>query len=248
MTGRVAVVTGAARGIGSAAVSRLAADGFHIVAADLPGAPFEDLGVPDDVGLLTVEADVSAEDDWRRIVDETLDRFGRLDALFNNAGIEGPFAPTRSYDVDDFDRVMAVNVRGTFLGIKHSAAVMEPGSSIVNNASIVGYKGAPNIIGYSTSKHAVIGITRTAAREFAPDIRVNAVCPSPTSTRMMWRVQELTAPETERDDFERRFAADNPFGRFATPDEIADVVAFLAGPRSTYVNGAILPVDGGLTA
>lgn len=248
MTNRVAIITGAARGIGLATVERLAADGHDIVAVDLEGAPFDDVAPAAETEVLTIAADISAEPDWERIVAASLERFGRVDVLFNNAGIEGPFAATTSYPTDDFDRVMAVNVRGTFLGIKHTAPRMTPGGSIINNASIVGYRGAPHIVGYAASKHAVIGITRTAAMELAPDIRVNAVCPSPTATRMVWKIHDHTGQGASREEFEDRFSSNTPMRRFAQPSEIADAVAYLAGPASSYVTGVELPVDGGTTA
>lgn len=248
MTRPVAIITGAARGIGLATAARLAADGFDILAVDLTDAPFDDISTPEDSELLTLVADVSVEADWERVIAACLDRFGRLDVLFNNAGCEGPITPTIRYPVEEFDHVMAVNVRGTFLGVKHAATAMGAGGSIVNNASIVGYRGAPNIIGYSASKHAVIGITRTAARELAPDIRVNAVCPSPTATRMMWAVHDSVGGGTSREDFERSFSTNTPLGRFAQPSEIADAVAYLAGTGSSYVSGVVLPVDGATTA
>lgn len=248
MSNRVAIITGAARGIGLATVHRLAEDGHDIVAVDLDGAPFDEMAPTAGVELLTVAGDVSSESDWERIVGSCIDRFGRLDVLFNNAGIEGPFATTTSYPTDEFDRVMSVNVRGTFLGIKHAAPAMGPGGSIINNASIVGYRGAPRIVGYAASKHAVIGITRTAAMELAPDIRVNAVCPSPTATRMVWKIHDHTGGEGSREEFEDRFSSNTPMRRFARPSEIADAVAYLAGPQSSYVTGVELPVDGGTTA
>lgn len=247
----VVIVTGAARGIGRAAVERFADAGYDIVATDLPGAPFDDL---DDAARFTtierVDADVASADDWARVIERCDARFGRLDALFNNAGIEGPAAPIAEYPDDEFDRIMAINVRGVFLGIKHAAPLMlrSGGGAIVNNSSIVGLGGGARIAGYAASKHAVIGLTRSAAIEFAGTIRVNAICPSPTGTRMMWDLRDRIGGDMSEADFERAFTGDTPMGRFAEPREMADVVVFLASDAASYVTGAILPVDGGTTA
>jgi NAD(P)-dependent dehydrogenase (short-subunit alcohol dehydrogenase family) len=248
----VALVTGAARGIGLAAVGRFADAGYDVVAVDLEGAPFGDLPAADGDGpnVHGVGADVSSDDDWRRIIAECRDRFGRLDVLFNNAGVEGALGSMTSYPLAEFDRVMAINVRGVFLGMRHAVGPMHAtgGGSIINNASIVGLKGGANMIGYSASKHAVVGLTRCAAIELAPSIRVNAVCPSPTHTRMMWDMHDRVAADTSAEDFEHAFTATTPMGRFADADEIADAVLFLADGRSSFITGAILPVDGGNTA
>lgn len=248
----VVIITGAARGIGLAAVGRFVDAGYDVVAVDLPGAPFDELPTVADGGpsIHTVTGDVSSDDDWAHVIAECRDRFARLDALFNNAGIEGALGSMTDYPLAEFDRVMAINVRGVFLGMRHAVELMREtgGGSIINNASNMGVKGSANIIGYSASKHAVVGLTRSAAIELAPMIRVNAVCPSPTNTRMMWDMHDRIAADTTPDDFEQAFTATTPMGRFAEADEIADAVLFLAGSHSSFVTGAILPVDGGNTA
>ena len=249
---RVAIVTGAARGIGLAAVGRFVGADYDVLAVDLAGSPFEDLPAVPDGGpsIQTVNGDVSCDADWEHVMAVCHDRFGRLDVLFNNAGIEGALGSMIDYPVAEFDRVMAINVRGVFLGMRHAVAPMRAtgGGSIINNASIMGLRGGANIIGYSASKHAVVGLTRSAAIELAPKIRVNAVCPSPTNTRMMWDMHDRVAADSSPDDFERAFTATTPMGRFAEADEIADAVLFLAGSGSSFITGAILPVDGGNTA
>lgn len=248
---KVVIITGAARGIGRAAVARFAAAGYDIVATDLPGAPWDNLDVAvGDQSLATIEADVASADDWVSVIDLCEERFGRLDALFNNAGVEGPISTIVEYPDDEFDRVLSINVRGTFLGIKHAAPLMirSGGGAIVNNSSIAGLGGGARIAGYAASKHAVVGLTRSAALELAPSVRVNAVCPSPTDTRMMWDLRDRMDGTMSDVDFERAFTNDTPMGRFARPEEIADVAVFLASDAASYLTGCVVPVDGGTTA
>lgn len=247
---RVAVVTGAARGIGLATSVELTARGFDIVAVDLTGAPFDDIPVDDTARIVAVEADVSDPDGWTRIEEACRSEFSRVDVLFNNAGWEGPTGSMLRYSVEDFDRIMAVNVRGVLLGMQSIAPIIKAsgGGSIINMSSIVGTRAGAGIIGYAASKHAVIGLTRTAAVELAPHVRVNAVCPSPTSTRMMDNLHRQVAAHSSDDEFERDFSTTNPQHRFARADEVASAVVFLASEESSYVNGAIIPVDGGASA
>lgn len=251
-TAPVAIVTGGAAGIGLAAVESLAAAGMHVIALDLPSASFEDVeSISRSAATEVVPAtgDVTSAGDWAEVVMLGRDRFGRIDTLFNNAGIGGPISSLVDFPDDSFDAVMAVNVRGVYLGMKHVAPIMlEQGAgSIINNASISGMQGSAHMIAYAASKHAVIGLTRSAAIEFAPTIRVNAVCPSPTETAMMSDLAVTLGIENE-DEFRRIFTGDTPFGRFATAAEIANVVTFLAGPQSSFMTGAVVPVDGGATA
>jgi NAD(P)-dependent dehydrogenase (short-subunit alcohol dehydrogenase family) len=248
----VAIVTGGAAGIGLAAVDALAGAGHHVVAVDLPSASFGDVAAIDEAHathVIAAEGDVASARDWAAVVATSRERFGRIDVLFNNAGIGGAISSLTEFPDDSFDAVMAVNVRGVYLGMKHVAPIMlEQGAgSIINNASISGMQGSPRMAAYAASKHAVIGLTRSAAMEFAPTIRVNAVCPSPTDTAMMASLQDSLGIDDDT-QFRRIFTADTPFGRFATAGEIANVVVFLAGPASSFMTGAVVPVDGGATA
>lgn len=248
----VAIVTGGAAGIGLAAVESLAAAGMHVIALDLPSASFEDvesLARTTATEVVPATGDVTSATDWADVVMLGRERFGRIDVLFNNAGIGGAISSLVDFPDESFDAVMAVNVRGVYLGMKHVAPIMlEQGAgSIINNASISGMQGSARMSAYAASKHAVIGLTRSAAIEFAPVIRVNAVCPSPTETAMMIDLQTSLGIGDD-DEFRRIFTGDTPFGRFATAAEIADVVTFLAGPRSSFMTGAVVPVDGGATA
>jgi len=187
--GKVAVITGAAGGIGRAAVARFAQEGANIVVVDLPGTALDEAVAEAEasgVRAVAVPADVTRSADVERYVAAARDRFGRIDAFFNNAGIEGWIGPMLNYPEDQFDRVLAVNVKGVWLGMKYVAPVMAAGGGvIVNTASVAGLSGTPGIFAYGASKHAVVGMTKTAALELAPmRIRVCAVCPSPIETRI----------------------------------------------------------------
>ena len=242
--GRVAVVTGAAGGIGAAITRRLAADGARVLAVDLK----EPADLPD--GAVPHAADVSAAADVRAFVERAVTELGGLHILCNNAGIEGAVTSLAEYPDDAFDEVLAVNVRGPFLGMKHAIPHMTAagGGAIVNTASVAGLRGSARIHAYTASKHALVGLTRSAAAELAPlNIRVNAVCPSPIETRMMRSLEEGIDPANPRvvHDF---IAASIPMGHYGEPEDVADVVAFLVSDAARFVTGVALPVDGGMTA
>jgi NAD(P)-dependent dehydrogenase (short-subunit alcohol dehydrogenase family) len=176
--------------------------------------------------------------------------FGRIDAFFNNAGVEGLVAPIPDYDLADFQRVLAVNVVGVFLGMKHVIPVMADGGggSIINTSSVAGLMGSPGLCAYIASKHAVIGLTRTAAIECAPKkIRVNSVNPGPVDSPMMASIEKQAAPQAPQ-AVRDQFAQMIPFGRYATVGEVAKIVAFLASDESEYMTGGVYLVDGGMTA
>jgi NAD(P)-dependent dehydrogenase (short-subunit alcohol dehydrogenase family) len=250
--GQVAIVTGAARGIGLAVVERLARDGADIVAIDLADAPLDECRAAiEALGRRCVVStgDVSQPDTWERAVAAAMAELGRIDVLVNNAGISGTIRPLLDYPVDAFDRVMAVNARSVFLGMKLVAPAMkEQGGAIVNISSISGLGGGRNIIAYTASKHAVIGMTKSAAMELAAHgIRVNAVCPSPTATDMVFTLERKHGAD-DLDAFRRGFVQGVPLGRYAEPHEIAAAVAFLASREASFMTGAAVPVDGGDTA
>ena len=247
--GKVAVVTGAAGGIGRAASVRFTQDGAKVAAVDIAGSPLDETvaAVANAGGeALAIEADVTDAADVAAYVRQAMDRFGRIDAFFNNAGIEGVRAPLWELGDDDFDRVIAVNLRGVFLGLKHVAPAMRAngGGAIVNTASIAGLTATPGIIAYGASKHAVVGMTKSAAAELAPEIRVNAVCPGPIETRMMRSLERQFDPDNP-EAVHDMFAQSIPLGRYGEPEEVAALVSWLCSEDAGYISGAMHTIDGG---
>jgi len=197
-----------------------------------------------------VEADVSQSVDVQRYVAAALDAYGRIDVLFNNAGIPGAQTPLVDYPQDVFERVLQVNLMGTFLGMKHVLPTMiaQGRGAIVNMASVAGTVGAPTMAAYSASKHAVIGLTRTVAGEVGRQgIRVNAVCPGPIDTAL---IDTLHAGINPQDPAAVKAfnVGRNPMGRYGEAQEVARLVVFLASDAASYVNGAAWLIDGGRTA
>ncbi len=253
---RVVLITGAARGIGAASARRLAAAGARVVLADLDGVGVEKLAA--ELGGAAVRADVTSPVDVARMVDEPYRRWGRLDVLFNNAGVIR-VQPLLEITEAEWDRVMNVNLKAMFFVLQAAARRMkeqppmagsELRGKLIQTASIAGYRGGgPLLAPYNATKAGVISITRTAAQVLAPDrITSNCVCPGAVDTEMWAQIdREIGALQGwgPREAWKRRTAG-IPLGRPETADDVAGVVTFLAGPDSDYMTGQAIKVDGGL--
>jgi NAD(P)-dependent dehydrogenase (short-subunit alcohol dehydrogenase family) len=239
LDGAVGVVTGGASGIGLAIVETLAREGATVVVFDL--SPVAAPGP----AALALEVDVADEPGVAaafRAVDE---RFDRLDFLVNNAGIDIETVPSPEWLADPLDRTIEVDVKGVYHCMRHAITRMrrQGGGAIVNIGSVAALVGTATRPVYAASKHAAVGLTRTAGIEFGPDnIRTNIVCPGGTRTALLEKVM------TDNPALREQILASNPMRRLAEPSEIADAVAWLVSPRSSFVNGAVIPVDGGYTA
>lgn len=247
--GKVAVVTGAASGIGRATAARLGSEGARLLLVDRDGAQLAATAKDLDAAA-HLEADVTDEAAVDGYVAEA-ESLGGIDLFVNNAGIEGRVAPIVELALEDWDRVQAVNARGVFLGLRavlRSMTKTGRGGAIVNTASQAGIKGGPSFSPYIASKHAVVGLTRTAALEVASKgIRVNAVAPGFIDTRMMHDLERAFGADDVEEARRRREAA-VPIGRYGSPEEVASVIAFLLSDDASYVTGNIVLIDGGLNA
>lgn len=250
---KVAIITGGAGGIGKATAKLFAQEGAKVVLVDLQMEALEaaakELGLAPDQYLL-VAADVTKEEDVAGYVRQAKEKFGRIDILFNNAGIEGRVAPIAEQPAENLDKVLAVNVKGVFYGMKHVLPVMveQQSGSIINTSSIAGQIGFPGLSPYVASKHAVIGLTKNGAMEYADKgIRVNAICPAPIETRMMRAVEEGSAPG-KAEEMKKAYTEAIPMKRYGEPEEVAQLVLFLASDRSRYITGSTYLIDGGYVA
>lgn len=246
---KTAIITGGAGGIGKEAARLFSGEGAYIMLVDLQKKELEttiqDIG---NKNIKYVVADVTKSEDVVNYMKATKEQFGKVDIFFNNAGIEGKVQPITEYPIETFQKVMDVNVKGVWLGLKHVIPQMNDNGSIIITSSVAGLQGTANVSPYVASKHAIIGIMKCAALECATrNIRVNTINPSPVDNRMMRSLEEGFSPG-KGEEIKKSFEEAIPLGRYAKSEEIANVALFLASAESSFVTGAVLPVDGGMTA
>lgn len=247
---KVVLITGGSGGIGSTAGKLFAEEGAKVMLVDIDGQALKE--TVKEIGeekASYVVADVSKEDQVKNYVEKTVEKYGKIDIFFNNAGVEGKVKPLDEYPMDEFHKVIDVNVKGAYYGLRYVFPHMKKnGGSIMITSSVAGISGTPNVLPYVTSKHAVNGMMKSAALEGAPyKIRVNTINPSPVNNRMMRSLEEGFAPgqgASAKEGFEKMI----PLGRYATNEEVAKLALFLAGPDSEFITGTINPIDGGMTA
>ena len=249
--GKVVLITGATGGIGKASAQLFVKEGAKVILTDLTQASLDELS--SSLGkehTLGIAGTVTDNKTFENIVLRGEKEFGKIDAVFLNAGIEGPVQLITDYPDDDFDKVMAVNVRGVFLGLKHSIAALKRngGGSIVITSSLGGLRGMPKISAYIASKHAVVGLMKSAALEVASlGIRVNTINPAPIATRMIEALENGFSGGRDS-DIKQRMEKSVPLRRYGTPEEVAKLVMFLCSDEASYITGNTYPIDGGSSA
>jgi NAD(P)-dependent dehydrogenase (short-subunit alcohol dehydrogenase family) len=248
VTGKVALVTGASSGIGRASALAFAREGANVVVADVSVEGGEETArlIQQNGGeAVFIKTDVAQAGEVEALIAKAVATYGRLDCAFNNAGIEGSAATTTDYAEEPWDRVIAINLKGVWLCMKYEIPQMlkHGQGAIVNTSSVAGLVGARGGAAYVASKHGVIGLTKTAALEYAKaGIRVNAICPGAIDTPMMGRITGHRPQRVER------MAAAEPVGRMGQPEEIAEAAVWLCSEAASFVTGHAMAVDGGMTA
>lgn len=246
------IITGAAMGLGLAAAKELARQGAHLTLVDfneqtLTAAQQELASEFPGVKIITVVGDASKEEDVKRYIDAAVKAFGRIDGLYNNAGIEGRQAPITEYDIEVFKKVIDINLMGVYYGMRYVIPVMQKQKygRIVNVASVGGIRGVQNQVAYVASKHAVSGMTKNAALEYGRDgITTNAIAPGAILTPMVAEAFKQVNPDDPK-KAESDYAQRNPTKRLGLPHEVAKVVAFLLSEEASYVSGQTIAIDGG---
>ena len=250
--GKVIVMTGAGSGLGQASALQVAKEGAKLVLVDLNAASLEEtkskvLEAAPNAEVLLITANVADEKQVENYVSETMDKFGKIDGFFNNAGIEGKQNLTEDYSTDEFQKVVDVNLNGVFYGMKHVLKVMKKQGfgSIVNSTSVGGIRGVGNQSGYSASKHGVVGLTRNSGIEYGQyGISIKAIAPGAIMTPMV----EGSLKQMDPDNWEevgKQFVEPNPMKRFGKPEEVGYLVAFLLSDQSNFINATVIPIDGG---
>jgi NAD(P)-dependent dehydrogenase (short-subunit alcohol dehydrogenase family) len=250
--GKVVLITGAGSGLGQAAAVRVAKEGAKLSLVDLKSEGLEAtknliLEVAPEAEVLLITADVSNEEAVKNYVNETVEKYGRIDSFHNNAGIEGKQSETADYSADEFQKVLNVNLNGVFYGLKYVLEVMKKqgSGSIVNTASVGGIRGVGNQSGYSASKHGVVGLTRNSAIEYGQyGISIKAIAPGAIMTPMVEASLKQIDP-VNWEEAGKQFVSVNPMKRFGKPEEVASLVAFLLSDEAGFINAAVIPIDGG---
>ena len=248
--GKSAIITGAAGGIGRASAIAFSREGAGVVVADLDLEGCEQTVAmikAEGGNAVAIKTDVSNSSDVQAMVKKAVDEFGSLSYAHNNAGIEGAVGMTADYDENEWDRVLRINLKSVFLCIKYEILEMlkAGGGAIVNTSSIAGLVGYMTMPAYAASKHGIVGLTKTAALEYAGrGIRINAICPGGIQTPM---VDRMSATQ-DKEEFEAMIKAMHPIGRIGQPEEIADVAVFLCSDKASFVTGHALAADGGFVA
>jgi NAD(P)-dependent dehydrogenase (short-subunit alcohol dehydrogenase family) len=249
---KAVIITGAGSGLGRAAAVQIAKEMGKLTLVDLNAAGLKETEqqirqVAPDAEVLLLTANVANESEVQNYVAETVTRFGTIDGFFNNAGIEGKQNPTEDFGSDEFGKVLDINLKGVFFGLKHVLKVMrgQGSGSVVNTASVGGIRGVGNQSGYAAAKHGVVGLTRNSAIEYGQyGIQINAIAPGAIMTPMV----EGSLKQIDPENWEKvgqAFVEPNPMKRFGKPEEVAQLVAFLLSGDSGFINAAVIPIDGG---